>query len=367
MEPLIDTAFPGGNIVVEKREGSEFWLHQDLRDTETDWFYWCFRVRGAAGQSLTFHFTQSLAIGVRGPAFSLDQGLSWEWLGRQNPAESFTFLFPTGVDDVRFSFGMPYQVAQWEVFSNGLQVSELCRSDKGRSIPKVCFGANSDVSRYRVLLTCRHHCCEMMASYSLEGLIAYVQLSGESEATWLRSNTEFLAMPFMDIDGVEEGDQGKNRKPHDHNRDYKGESIYASVRTVREMVPKWSEGRLCVALDLHCPWIHGIHHEEIYLVGDANPVIAEQQKIFSRLIEANAAGGLPFSAGDFLPFGEDWNKGGGAPFHSWAATLPNIRLCAGIEIPYANARGAEVNQSSARLFGVTLAKALTAYLKEIES
>lgn len=61
----------------------------------------------------------------------------------------------------------------------------------------------------------------------------------------------------MDKDGVEDGDQGKNRLPHDHNRDYTGESIYASVRASRDFVPHWSVGRLKFALDMHCPYILG--------------------------------------------------------------------------------------------------------------
>ena len=85
-----------------------------------------------------------------------------------------------------------------------------------------------------VLLTCRHHACEMMASYSLEGIMEAVLASDEGRR--LREQVEFFVVPFMDKDGVEEGDQGKNRKPHDHNRDYDGESLYASVRAVRELV-----------------------------------------------------------------------------------------------------------------------------------
>jgi len=64
----IDSNFPGGNIVVEKIGKTEVWLHQDLRDTGQDWFYWYFRVTGAERRTVRFHFTQSKAIGTRGPA-----------------------------------------------------------------------------------------------------------------------------------------------------------------------------------------------------------------------------------------------------------------------------------------------------------
>ena len=62
---------------------------------------------------------------------------------------------------------------------------------------------------------------------------------------------------MVDKDGVEDGDQGKNRKPHDHNRDYEGKSIYASVQAIRERLPAWSAGKLRFAMDMHCPAVRG--------------------------------------------------------------------------------------------------------------
>ena len=53
----VDAGFPGGNVIVDKIDGDAVSLHQDLRDTAGDWFYWQFRVRGAEGRTLTFQFT----------------------------------------------------------------------------------------------------------------------------------------------------------------------------------------------------------------------------------------------------------------------------------------------------------------------
>jgi len=49
--PRIDAGFPGGNIIVDGIEGDTVFLRPDLRDTQGDWFYWAFRVRGSAGWS----------------------------------------------------------------------------------------------------------------------------------------------------------------------------------------------------------------------------------------------------------------------------------------------------------------------------
>ena len=80
--------FPGWNIVLERIEGDDVSVHQDLRDTKGDWFYWYFAVRGAAGRELTFHFTQSRAIGPLGPGISRDQGATWTWLAKRDSPNS---------------------------------------------------------------------------------------------------------------------------------------------------------------------------------------------------------------------------------------------------------------------------------------
>lgn len=77
----IDADFPGGNIVVVDINGDSIQLQQDLRDTEGQWFYWSFRIKGAANRKLNFEFTNGTVIGSRGPAVSTDGGLSWKWIG----------------------------------------------------------------------------------------------------------------------------------------------------------------------------------------------------------------------------------------------------------------------------------------------
>src|SRR3712207_6610599 len=80
-ELKVDADFPGGNIVVERIDGSDIHVSPDLRDTEGTWFYWNFRVRGAEGRTINVHFAKGNRIGTRGPAVSLDGGKTWKWIG----------------------------------------------------------------------------------------------------------------------------------------------------------------------------------------------------------------------------------------------------------------------------------------------
>ncbi len=201
----------------------------------------------------------------------------------------------------------------------------------------------------------------------MEGVLETV-LADNDDGYWFRRNVEILAIPFMDKDGVEEGDQGKNRIPRDHNRDYIGQSVHASVAALRTFVPNWSNGRLAAAFDLHCPYISGPHNEVIYIVGSADESMWRQQQEFGRLLETIQSGPLVYRASDNLPFGQAWNTddnvGANKSCSRWASDLEGIRLVASFEIPYANAGGRPVTAEGARAFGRSLARALRSYLEQ---
>ena len=207
-----------------------------------------------------------------------------------------------------------------------------------------------------------------MASYAVEGMIQAVLADGET-GRWLRENVEFLVVPFVDADGVEDGDQGKNRKPRDHNRDYDGESIYPETARLRELVPAWSQGKLVAAVDLHCPWIRGGVNELVYQVGREEPARWAEQQAFGKVLEAARVGPLPYKAGNDVPFGTSWNTAAnykqGMSSSRWAAALPGVRLATTFELPYANAEGVEVNADTARAFGRDVGNALKAYLEKL--
>lgn len=371
----IDCAFPGGNIIVDdvQTRGNRVvaTIRQDLRDTEGHWFYWYFRVRGAAETTVRFQFTDGKAIGVYGPAISLDGAATWTWLGAESvDGESFTYAFPSDAHDVRFSVGIPYvenDLARWLAARPAgphLAVDKLCDSEKGRAVERIRLGNLGGDAKHKVLVTCRHHCCEAVSSFVLEGLMDAV-LAPTPQGDWLRDNVEIWAIPFVDKDGVEDGDQGKNRRPHDHNRDYEA-GLYAPVRALRSQVPQWAAGRLRVALDLHCPYLNGISDETIYMVGSKPPAVWQEQMAFSQILHRLQSSPLPFDPKDNMPYGQGWNTDQnyrqGKSFGQWAGEIPGMRLTTTLEFPYANVSGKVVSANRARHFGRDVAAALQEYL-----
>lgn len=379
----LDADFPGGNLHLLRREGNTFVIAPDLRDTNGWWFHFHFRLRAEPGETATVTFTGTNPIGMRGPALSEDAGRTWRWLGADavrrttldgKPAWSFTARVPAGQREARYAFAPAYLGSHWRewVASQGanpaLEVGELCRSRQGRAVEVVRVG-NPAASRPRgvVLLTARHHACESMASYALEGLLQAVLADDAFGRAW-RERWRIIALPFADKDGVENGDQGKNRRPHDHNRDYNASPLYPEVAAWMKLGSGLRE-EVVLNLDLHCPYLRGTWNDRVYLVGSADPAAAERERAFMSALEAVRTGPIPLRAEDgYLRSGVAWNKASnyaaGKSNAVWAReTFPRAQLAASLEIAYAEALGVEMTPAAARALGRDLAAGIARHLE----
>ncbi|MBE2205924.1 MAG: hypothetical protein IAE94_16465 [Chthoniobacterales bacterium] len=369
---------PGGNIVVERREGSCLWLAPDLRHMQAgcQWFYWSFRAHNE--NPLTVVFSHRNYISAHGPAMSRDGGATWKWLGRENVRQreigehgvELAFDLPPvrPGEDVRYAFCPQYQESHLRSWLRRhedhpfLSVSEFCRSRGGRSVEQIRIG-DACGTRKILWLTARHHSCEAMAGYALEGMLE-AALADDATGRRLRENFTMVAMPFMDKDGVEEGDQGKLRHPHDHNRDYNATPLFpevaAAMRYGRE-----NKDAITAFLDLHCPMVHGPWDNRFYLVGSPLPAVAARQDAFMKAFAESRTGAIAPHEGGILHFGEAWNTAdnfsAGKSATLWAEeTFPDAGVIASFEVPYANADGMKVTPESARSLGRDLAVALLA-------
>ncbi len=372
-EPIIDANYPGGNIIVYKLngrivDGNTVYLQQDLRDTQWWWFYWNFRVQAAQGRTLNFKFClkhPKLGIspfGTQGPAVSTDGGQSWSWLGADSVKDdTFTYSFPKDGKEVRFCFTIPYLQKDLDKFINlyrgnpAFSVKRLCKTAKGRIVPRIYAGKLKGEPKYRILLTARHHACESIADFVMEGILESA-MADTSDGKWFRENVEILAIPFVDKDGVEDGDQGKLRRPHDHGYDYGDKSIYPSVAAIKKLVPKWSDNKLRIAMDIHCPYLG----REIYFtecqVKDYEKYNQKFRQIFKEV-----------QTGPLIWYGKYQTvvQGNYEPtFPNWVSSLSGIQVSTVIEVPYANVGDAVVTAESARLLGNDLACAMKEYLCE---
>ncbi len=373
---LIDVNYPGANVRVlsttqpSSTEPRRITLAPDQRHMQPGqtWFYWSFRTRDTTGFTAVFNSADH--IGLRGPAVSYDQGKTWAYLGANSVMPGRAFYVPPVPEggEARYAFCPQYQQSHFDEWrtANGssphLEVTELCRSRNNRSVELVRIGKPvTDPSSEIILFATRHHSCEVIGSHVLEGFLQ-AALADDATGRNLRKRT-ILAVPFIDKDGVEEGDQGKNRNPHDHNRDYNATQLYPEVTAVMQLGAQHS-GRVVAFFDMHCP---SAREEGMYFVGAPQQDVSAGQQAFLNLLASTRQGELPVQVGDILPFGQGWNTSAnysqGKNSSAWAReAFPSARLITTGEISYSLVHGVEVTQSRAKALGADFARTLADFL-----
>ena len=367
-EVVVDDQLPAGNIVFERMINDTVYVHQSLRGSKKAWFYWAFRVRGAQGKRLTFVFTKSFALCERGPLVSLDKGKSYEYLAEEGSTpHTFTYTFPDDAKEVWFYECHPYTPQMWEAFlskrshKGDFETGVLCKTRKGRDVPFFRMTTKNSLPKKSVVVSARHHCSEAPASYVMEGFVAAF-LEDSQLGAWLRENVELTVVPFVDMDGAVDGDQGKWRLPHDHNRDYT-EFLYPETADFASLM---AETEPQVFMDFHNPKLYKYNDNYIYTPYKAFSGVTEYN--FSALIEKYQEGDLDYRASDNMPYGVSWNKDGnyadGLNVTGWVHNnIKSIEICRTFEIPFAYANGKLVYPDKMRKFGHGIARALKAYIE----
>ncbi len=298
----ISQSFPGGNASVISQNDHEVVFDFDEREGDGKWFYWAFCVTGVAGRTLRFRIPRQYRVGRFGAAVS-DNLTDWRWSGSRDTypdGEGFTYTFAPGEDRVYFAHNFIYSDAMLRDFAakHGLKIETLCMSRKGRDVPCFSIGNGDDV----ILFTSRHHSCESSGTYVMQG-VAEACLKAPTPGI------RCVFVPFVDYDGVMDGDQGKERPPYDHNRDYAedAKAIYPEVAELRKLA---DSGRVLTNVDLHSPWHEGKEHDHTYFLRGPDDAEGRMQRFYKRLAELTAADRDSFRyTGDWdFPYGVEWNR-----------------------------------------------------------
>lgn len=362
--------YPGANAAVEAVESDAVSLDRDVGDSGSEWtFYWNVGVESDVAREVTVSFAREV-VGRFGPVVSADRR-EWRWLGAEATPDRrrFRYRFDAG-ERAFFAFSFPYVLADFEAF--WADVGEhpratrerLTASERGRPVPVVRLG-DPGASEH-VVLAARHHACEAPASYALEGALSELLDADALDDRCVH------AFPLVDLDGVQRGDQGKARVPHDHNRDYGGNAllddvapIYRATAAVQAYV-RGLEGDLAVALDYHAPFKWGSEewgrlHDRPFLAADPAAVTPGERRLAELLDEETdrAAGALGFDADQ--GFGE---PGGFAHDTAFASFLDRqgAALSRTLEVPYVGTPDDRVTPASCRGLGRAVARALSRWL-----
>lgn len=340
-EVKIRSDYPGGNVIVLKNEAGNVQIAPDLRGGK-HWFYWSFEAEVVQPGRVHFAFPEELTgikspISMQGPAQSLDGGKSWEWAGTKNVQDNiFSYDFEKIGQKVRFAVAFPYLQSDLDAFlkesseNKLLRMETLTKSSKGRDVELLQIGEpGPDVKA--VLMTARHHACESMASFVLEGFMR-LAISDTPQAETFREKYVLYVIPFVDKDGVEDGDQGKNRAPHDHNRDYGKDSLYPKVDAIEALA---DSKKIQLFLDLHCPTLRMDIHQVMYFVGTQQTPVNNEAfvKAFAALITKGLPPKSPGGPRVLLEKREPMETGSNC--NRFFSYKEGMLMAATLEIPYA--------------------------------
>lgn len=367
-----NTNFEGGNGFIEKISNDTVWITPDTRNITGDWFYWAVEVTSETSNDFVFCLPE-YKIPAFGIAYSLDNGLSWNWSKQKEEKyiHSFKMHLPAK-KPIRLSMGFPYTNSNWQNFvkqldSDGFVMDTLCLSSKQEAVTLMLFG-NNDSTKPKIVITARHHACEMMANYVMEGMIS--SCIDNEEIKHLLTQYDILFIPFVDYEGVQNGDQGKNRYPRDHNRDYSGKSLYTTTQAIREYLPVWAQDNLVVAIDLHCPGLVGKEHEIMHIVGTQfEEMAAGEDRFASHLAKRTRDKELQFDETAILKYGTSWNndrsESQGDSFKTWIKKrFPLSKLACSFEIPYATNKGQRLSVKNLHEFGEAMMCAIADFLEK---
>jgi hypothetical protein len=353
---------PGASGIVLSIADDLVRLQSDLRganNLQTDhanWFWFYARIH-AGGRPSVRIAVNSISNGMtaRGPAVSFDNGATWAWNG------STTIAMPPGVENVLVALAPPYTDSQWQAFltrlgGNAPRTRTLTTSNRGRPVPLAEYGPASGAT-HRVLVCARTHAMEVTGSLVLEGFLETVA----TDPVWASrlGHTLVQAVPFVDRDGVELGEQGKGRTPRDHNGDFGSTSrIYAETRAIIALNENTAQPAMTVDLDIHAPWIEGGANETIFSLVPTDTGLRPRYLAFVNDIAAiNLAATWPTTTYDTSANQDSTSTSTSSHvgYFRWGPKRAEISQT--YEVPFSQNYGQEVTWAKLRGFGRSLALA----------
>lgn len=348
--------FPGGNIEILEISGDTITLEPETGN-DNGYFYWAFCVRNAQNKNITFKFPSDTRVGMFGAAVSHDLK-QWTWSKtkfEENGNDGFTYHFSEDEDCVYFAHDMVYSHEMLNDFlaENNIKSSVFCKSRKGRDVPCFTIGDGEKI----VLFTSRHHACESTGTHVLQG-IAKECIKNPVPGI------KFLFVPFVDYDGVMDGDAGKGRLPYDHNRDYCEKSaIYPETAKLREIA---ESGNVLMNFDFHSPHHSGWINDYPYLMKCENTENGIQAKLSGLLKEftENDENSMRYSGNEDINYGDEWNEKGTPNIKNFFRKRTITNFSSTLEMPYFGLENNRFEQKKAIKFGEYFYKAIKEIIKE---
>lgn len=309
-EIVVKADFPGASIHVESIDQENRVIrftpaiHPDLGLSA----WWYFKLEGLQpGSVVTLDVGDKRWARPDQPQFSHDNR-TWHLLEKGDYTRERTrYQYRVTNPEVWLAWGPPFRlqesdelIAITQQADASVEIFELARTLGGRPVKALRFPCTAhpdkpDTPPRQLWVQARQHAWESGSSWVAQGLIEWL-ISNDPAALALRNRAVVTIVPIMDVDNVEIGAGGKNRKPRDHYWDWDSSPRFPEVRAAIQQLRNMDEKQsLDLFIDLHNP---GPYDREIYFYVPAqpllNPMRASHQTTFLALAREELTGPMGF-------------------------------------------------------------------------
>ncbi len=270
-------------------------------------------------------------------------------LDAATPSLDFALAFPYGRDDVE---QLVRQTGRyWHVDTIGV-------SQGGRPLLRLSndYG-RAKGTRPGLYLMTRQHSGEVSGSWVLDGVLRrFAELGDAAPLVW--------AVPFGNIDGVEQGDYGKDNFPYDVNRAWGNPPMRHETLVFQQDMRRWAQRcRPVAGFDFHSPGAS--ESEGIYAFVHASEKLSDVAKRATEWAAAmGEALGPEFAAAKFTRSGDyasRWNTPRFGGFCQEDMKIPGVSF----ETPYGLIRKTVMTREIYREAGRRIADALVTKIKSM--
>lgn len=257
-----------------------------------------------------------------------------------------------------------------------IKKTPLCKTRKGRE--NFAYSIGNPDGKIKIFLTSRHHACENTGTFAMQGILEeFLKKGGAAEK--LLKDAEIVAIPFIDLDGVLDGDPGEGPQAARPQPRLFGIADIPVCRGIpKALQRKGGKGgnshRARPALPFHVQGRRGQYQQPHVLCGGPD----REQSGKPAQTEQNFGGGnFEIRRRRAYPSPEMGRKIRDALEHAFADERPHLFGVGGrhpkadfacsAEIPYTDNAGVEVNAENLRGFGANIAKSLAEYFASPEA
>lgn len=183
-------------------------------------------------------------------------------------------------DRIAAAFCFPYGLDHFQL---ALEETDLPAPDiigitgQGRPLPRIRLAGPEKDGKIGVYVTARQHAGETPGSWVLDGLLRHLADGGLGDQDW-------WIVPFVDLDGVENGDYGKDAHPWDFNRAWEKMPMRPEVLSIQADLHRFaSRYPKRLLIDLHAP---GHAEDGLWLFMPRSHRPAAQREASERFVSA---------------------------------------------------------------------------------